>query len=190
MRKRPVHDPQTIIHALNILQSGGLIVYPTDTLYGFGVDATHEEALKRLETVKGRSGPWSVLVSDQEMVRKVVTLSQKDFEIIQPYLTAHTTVIVPVVDGWVHPRVSGPGPTVGIRIPDHEFCRQLSIDFGQPITTTSVNRTGQKPMNSIQEIEKEFDAEVQLIVDGGNLPPSSGSTIYRWEQSRLIRIRN
>ncbi|NOZ73763.1 MAG: threonylcarbamoyl-AMP synthase [FCB group bacterium] len=185
-----VNDPTALEQAKDILSKGGLIIYPTDTLYGFGVDATNEAALKRLETVKGRGGPWSVLVPNAEDIRPMVTLSADEFSLVRPYLTGHTTVILPVRDQWVHTAVAGPGSTVGIRIPDHRFCQQLSLFFDRPITTTSVNRTGQKPMNSIQQINAEFGSAVDLIIDEGTLPPSSGSTVYRWEQASLIRIRN
>lgn len=186
----PVTDPAAPERAGAVLMNGGLIIYPTDTLYGFGVDATHEAVLKRLESLKGRGGPWSVLAPDADAVQSVVRLSATEFARVRPVLGGRTTVILPVLDSWVHPAAMGPDSTVGIRIPDHRFCQQLSLFFDRPITTTSVNRTGQTPMNSIPEIKAEFGSEADLIVDGGTLPATSGSVIYRWDRGSLIRVRN
>ncbi len=188
MHRLSARDSNVIPETSEVLKSGGVIVYPTDTLYGFGVDTTNENALEKLEQIKGRGGPWSVLAPDTESVRKAANLSESEFETVKPYLIGETTVILPVSEAWISSRITGPG--VGFRIPNSQFCRELSLAYPNPITSTSVNRTGQAPLNSAASILNEFGAEIDLIIDAGDLPPSKGSTIYRWDGTVLQRIRN
>ena len=100
-----------------------------------------------------------------------------------------TTIILPVKKGIIHPSIMGEDGTLGIRIPAHPFGPKLCDKLGFPITTTSVNRSGQDPFNDPDEIIDEFDGEFDLLIDDGVLPQSSGSTIYKLEKSKLKVIR-
>ena len=155
----------------NAILYGGIIVYPTDTLYGFGVDARNETAIKRLNKIKGRSAPISVIAPNSSTV------------------LSWATIILPVKKGIIHPSIMGEDGTLGIRIPAHPFGPKLCDKLGFPITTTSVNRSGQDPFNDPDEIIDEFDGEFDLLIDDGVLPQSSGSTIYKLEKSKLKVIR-
>ncbi len=169
---------------------GGLIVYPTDTLYGFGVDARNREAIQRLNRVKGRrKTPMSVIAPDLNMVLNWTTISYEDWELVKQYLRGSTTIILPIKQNIVHSEIMGPSSTLGIRIPAHPFGCKLVERLGFPITTTSVNRTGSHPLNDPDLIQEQFGEEIDLLVDGGPLPPSSGSTIYKLEKSKLKIVR-
>ena len=173
----------------NAILYGGIIVYPTDTLYGFGVDARNETAIKRLNKIKGRSAPISVIAPNSTTVLSWTDITYEDWGMVKQYLRGPTTIILPVKKGIVHPSIMGEDDTLGIRIPAHPFGPKLCDKLGFPITTTSVNRSGQNPFNDPDEIIDEFDGEFDLLIDDGALPQSSGSTIYKLEKSKLKVIR-
>ena len=174
----------------NAILYGGLIVYPTDTLYGFGVDARNEMAIKRLRIIKGHNAPLSVIAPNLNTVLSWANITYEDWEIVKKYLRGPTTIILPVNDGVVHPSILGEEKTLGIRIPAHPFGPNLCEKLGFPITTTSVNRTGKTPLNNPDVIVTQFNGEFDLLIDDGPLPESIGSTIYKLEKSKLKVIRS
>lgn len=173
----------------NAILYGGVIVYPTDTLYGFGVDARNASAIDRLNKIKGRASPMSVIAPNASTVLSWTDISYEDWEMVKKFLRGSTTIILPVKEGIVHPAIMGDDGTLGIRIPAHPFGPDLCEKLGFPITTTSVNRHGDSPLNSPDEIVHEFGEEFDLIIDDGELPTSNGSTIYKLEKSKLKVIR-
>ena len=146
----------------NAILYGGVIVYPTDTLYGFGVDARNEMAIKRLRTIKGHNAPLSVIAPNLSTVLSWANITYEDWEIVKQYLRGPTTIILPVNDGVVHPSILGEEKTLGIRIPAHPFGPNLCEKLGFPITTTSVNRTGKTPLNNPDVIVTQFNEEFDL----------------------------
>ena len=173
----------------NAIMFGGIIVYPTDTLYGFGVDARNETAIKKLNEIKGREGPMSVIAPNANTVLSWTNISYQEWELVKKFLRGSTTIILPVKKGVVHRSVLGKDGTLGIRIPSHSFGPDLARKLSFPITTTSVNKKNQNPLNNSNDIISEFDGQFDLIIDDGNLPVSKGSTIYKLEKSKLIVIR-
>ena len=173
----------------NAILFGGVIVYPTDTLYGFGVDARNENAIKRLNAIKGRTGPMSVIAPDVNTVLNWTNISYQDWEMVKKFLRGPTTIILPVKKGIVHSSLLGNTGTLGLRIPSHSFGPELTSKLGFPITTTSVNKTYENPLNNPKDIIHKFDGEFDLLIDDGNLPKAKGSTIYKLEKSKLTIIR-
>ena len=98
-------------------------------------------------------------------------------------------LIIPVKDDIVSTKILGKDNTLGIRIPDNNFCNELSFQFGKPIISTSVNRTGEQPMNDPVQIASLFSSEVNLLIDTGTLPESKGSTIYQLKDNNIIILR-
>jgi tRNA A37 threonylcarbamoyladenosine synthetase subunit TsaC/SUA5/YrdC len=94
-----------------------------------------------------------------------------------------------VKKGIVHSSILGKDGTLGIRIPSHSFGPELTSKLGFPITTTSVNKTYENPLNNPKDIIQKFDGEFDLLIDDGNLPKTKGSTIYKLEKSKLTIIR-
>jgi L-threonylcarbamoyladenylate synthase len=184
-----VDHPQVVKYAVNVLAKGGVIVYPTDTLYGFGADATYEEAIDKINRIKGRSGPMNVIAADENMAIKWMDIEDEQIEVVKPYLGGAQTLIAPVKPNIVSIKILGEDNTLGIRIPDNNFCNKLSFQFCKPIVSTSVNRTGEQPMNDPVQIETEFSSEVDLLIDGGTLAKSGGSTIYKLKDNNIIVLR-
>jgi L-threonylcarbamoyladenylate synthase len=174
---------------VNILKEGGVIIYPTDTLYGFGADATNDEAIDIINQIKGRSGPMSVIAADENMAIKWMDVEDEQIDLVKPYLGGSKTLIVPGKQNIVNTKILGEDNVLGIRIPDNKFCNDLSSQFGKPIVSTSVNRTGKQPMNDPVQIQSEFSSEVDLLIDGGTLPKTKGSTIYKLIDNNIIILR-
>jgi len=174
--------------ACSVLKNGGVIVYPTDTLYGFGCDAKNESAIEKINSIKGKKAPMSVLAPNIEIAAKWMNIPKHDKNIILEKLGGSTTIIVPVKFGITSPAITGDNDTLGLRIPDHKFCQKLSEAYPNPITTTSVNRTKQKPLTNPEKILSEFTREIDLIIDDGIIE-GSGSTIYNFQDRELNIIR-
>ncbi|MBU0529769.1 threonylcarbamoyl-AMP synthase [bacterium] len=184
-----INHPQAVKYAVNILEEGGVIIYPTDTLYGFGADATNDEAINKINQIKGRSGPMSVMAADEKMAINWMDINNEQIEVVKPYLGGAQTLIAPVKPNIVSSKILGEDNTLGIRIPNNKFCNELSFLFGKPIISTSVNRVGGKPMNDPVQIEYEFSSEVNLLIDAGTLLESKGSKIYKFEDNKIIVLR-
>ena len=175
--------------ACSVLKNGGVIVYPTDTLYGFGCDAKNESAIEKINTIKGRKAPMSVLAPNIEIATKWMNIPKHDKNIVLEKLGGPTTIIVPVKFGIISPSITGDKQTLGVRIPDHKFCQKLSEAYPNPITTTSVNRTRQKPLTNPEKILSEFTRDIDLIIEDGIIK-GSGSTIYNFQDRKLNIIRS
>jgi len=184
-----INSKNNLQTAGNVILFGGIIIYPTDTLYGFGVDARNEAAIKRLNKIKGRTGPMSVIAPDVNTVLNWSNISYQDWKLVKKFLRGTTTIILPVKEGIVHPSILGKDGTLGIRIPSHSFGPNLTAKLGFPITTTSVNKTNESPINNPNDIINKFDGEFDLLIDDGKLPGSKASTIYKLEKSNLTVIR-
>ena len=184
-----INHPQVVKYAVNVLLKGGVIIYPTDTLYGFGANATDDEAVDKINQIKGRSGPMSVMAADENMAIDWMDVEDEHIEAVKPYLGGAKTLIVPINQNIVSTKILGEDNTLGIRIPNNKFCNEMSSQFGKPIVSTSVNRTSEQPMNDIVQIQSEFSSEVDLIIDGGTLPKSKGSTIYKLLDNNIIILR-
>lgn len=189
VKRIKIDHTKVIEYAVNILKDGGVIVYPTDTLYGFGADATNDEAIDKINRIKGRSGPMNVMTVNINMAIDWMDINNEQMEMVKPYLGGSQTLIIPVKDNIVSSKILGEHNTLGIRIPDNHFCNELSFKFGKPIISTSVNRTNEQPMNDPIKIESEFSSEIDLLIDAGTLPESKGSTIYMLKDNNIIILR-
>ncbi len=183
------NSKKSLLNAAEVILNGGIIVYPTDTLYGFGVDANNISAINKLNKLKGREGPISVVMQDINTIISCAKIDDVEAEIIRKNLIGYTTIILPVKSGTVYKSIMGEGETLGIRLPDHSFATNLSKLIDGPITTTSVNRSGEIPLNDPNEIFKVFNGEIDLLIDDGKINHTKGSTIYKLENYKLNTIR-
>ena len=178
---------QYIDLAKDILKNGEVIVYPTDTLYGFGVDATNTEAIHRLNQLKGRVQPLSIVL---ESVNHMHDFSKFDGEIkseIDKLFPGSYTVLLPSKKSDLSSLVQNGSPCIGIRVPDHFFPIQLVKLLGKPIITTSINHHGNTPLNEVTQIEIDFP-NVDIFEDSSHTP-SIGSTIIDFSKASPEVIR-
>ncbi len=181
-------DSDAVDRAVDIIMSGGVIIYPTDTIYGFGVDAKNDVAIKKLNRIKNRQDPISVLT---DSVATAVSWAENndDVKLITQELTGLVTLIYKIKERIVSTKILGEDHSLGVRFPDHPFCLALAKTCSTVITTTSVNRHGKQPLNNPHSIKNEFNDEVDLLIDGGDLSGKRGSYIYKIKDGNLITIR-
>lgn len=151
---------------INTLKQGKLIIYPTETCYGLGADATNPQAVQKLLDYKGERGskPISVAVADQKMAEKYVVLNETARHLYRNFLPGPLTVISKSKNRLA-PALQAGGETLGIRIPDYSLVLKLISQFGRPITATSANTSGKKPPYSLADWQKYTSKKKQSMVD-------------------------
>ena len=168
--------------AVIVLGRGGLIVYPTETTYGVGVDATNQKAVNKLARYKKRpfGKPYSIAVSDLKMAEKYVNLNQTALNLYQTLLPGPLT-IVSMGRHLVANGIESETGTLGIRIPDYQLVLDIIKAFGLPITATSANASYQKRPYKISDILENISDKqrglIDLIIDVGELPHNEPSTV-------------
>jgi L-threonylcarbamoyladenylate synthase len=172
-----------IKHAVSILQHDGLVVYPTDTVYGLGADALSEEAVLRVYEAKGRplGHPISVAVCDSEMLYCIAHVSSDAEALIDRFLPGPITLVLPAKSVLPPLLMAGTGH-IGVRIPDHDIALSLIRSFDSPITATSANRSGGRDPQS----EDEVDVPHDFLISGGTLP-GVPSTVVDAEHRKILR---
>ena len=179
---------QYIDLAHNALENGEVIVYPTDTLYGFGVDATNTDAIHRLNRLKGRIQPLSIVLESVEHIHDFAEFKGEIEIEINNLLPGAYTVLLPAESNELSPFVQNGSPNIGVRIPDHFFPVKLVKMLGKPIITTSINRHGNDPLNDVTQVEIDFP-NVDIFEDSSHTP-SKGSTIVDFSTSPPKVIRD
>lgn len=147
-----------------------IVLFPTDTLYGLGVDATHAEAVLRLQKLKGRESgkPISIIVSDMHMAEAYAEVTPLARRLAERFLPGKLTLVLNAKK--LPEEVTAGTGTVGIRIPDHSTPHGLVTEFGTPITATSANISGMETKATVQEILEQFGDRAHMVtrvIDGG-----------------------
>ena len=179
---------QYIDLAYNALENGEVIVYPTDTLYGFGVDATNTDAIHRLNRLKGRIQPLSIVLESVEHMHDFAEFQGEIEDEVNNLFPGAYTVLLPAESNELSPFVQNGSPNIGVRIPDHFFPIKLVKMLGKPIITTSINRHGNDPLNDVTQVEIDFP-NVDIFEDSSHTP-SKGSTIVDFSTSPPKVIRD
>jgi tRNA threonylcarbamoyl adenosine modification protein (Sua5/YciO/YrdC/YwlC family) len=172
-----------------ILQRDGVIAYPTDTLYGLGCLVSRKKAVDRIQAMKGRDPkkPMSILCADMEMLcRYTRHLDTPTFRILKQMFPGPYTAVLPC--SREVPRYLQNKQTVGLRIPDHVFCRAITHLVGEPIITTSCNAAGEAPLQTSWEIEEAMGNLLDAVVDCGD-PSGEASTVIDLTGDEAILLR-
>ncbi|MCK5084827.1 MAG: threonylcarbamoyl-AMP synthase [Candidatus Pacebacteria bacterium] len=167
--------------ATEILESGGVIVYPTDTLYGLGVNAFNEGAIIKVQEIKkqDRDKPISVIVRDIKMARRITCIDSKVEKILNKIWPGPITIVLRKKD-IISDVLTGNRETVAIRIPDNEFISMLMEKIDFPITATSANISGEKNLLKSTEIVEKFKNSSpcpDIFINAGNIKDPTASTI-------------
>ena len=181
-------DQKSIHLACDILKNGGIIVYPTDTIYGFGCDARNNKAILNLNQIKRRSGPMSVLIDSIKKSKNWMKISTRLKDEAEYKLKKGGTIIVPIRENIVSNLITGRPLTLGMRVAKNTFCKNLLKAYGNPITSTSVNRSGSIPHVDPDEIENEFQSEINMLIDNGRII-GTASKILKLKNNRWAVIR-
>ena len=165
--------------AVEVIHSGGIVAYPTESYYGLGVDAFNTEAVERLFIVKGRDPamPISIIIKDVKQLEIIAReVSSEARVLIEKFWPGPLTILF-----WKSERLSGvlTGGTnkIGVRIPDHTVALQFLHLAGKPLTATSANRSGQPGAVSAVSADESLGDTIDLVLDGGDTPGGAVSTI-------------
>ncbi|HIG18269.1 MAG TPA: threonylcarbamoyl-AMP synthase [Candidatus Handelsmanbacteria bacterium] len=162
-----------IKRAAEALSDGGVIVYPTDTVYGLGCDITCKAAVERIQRIKGRDTRKPMSFND---ISRYAQVSNFAYRILRRLLPGAYTFVLPATKET--PKLlRSRQKTVGIRIPDHSVSTSLVAQLGRPLLSTSANRSEQDTITAPFLLEAEFGADVDIILECGELPVAPSSVI-------------
>lgn len=191
------------------LRRGGLIIYPTETAYALGCDATNQKAVDLVFKIKHRpkNKPLPLIASSLAMVRRYCRLSATEERLARRYWPGPLTLVVPSLRslpagkagrglrGGLVKGVVAKNGTVAIRVSSHPIARELSRGLGRPIVSTSANISGKGESYSVEEVKgqlKNVGADNYppiLVIDGGRLPKRKTSTIMKIEKGKVKILR-
>lgn len=170
-------SPNSILSALEILLSGGLVAFPTDTVYGVGSLAFHQQAIESIYVAKDRPMEKAipVLIGDNEDLSKVAEeIPIFAMKLIDRFWPGPLTVLVP--KKRTLPEAISATSTVGVRVPDHDIARAL-LRLAGPLAVTSANISGQSSPTTAEEVYAQLNGRIAMILDGGETPGGIPSTL-------------
>jgi L-threonylcarbamoyladenylate synthase len=176
---------RALYRARDTILNGKILIYPTDTVYGIGCDATKDDVVAKIRKIKGLSQdkPLLVMMADINMVDEYCEIGLWEEIILKKYLPGPFAFILKMRKPLP---VSSDG-TLGIRIPESDFCNRLSEEVGKPIVSTSANKTGEPPPVSFNEITSEVLNAADLAVDNGPTRYKKSSDIVDLVKKRIVR---
>ena len=176
-RQRP--DESVIAEASSILRAGGVVAYPTETFYGLGADGQIEDAVKKIFLIKGRNfkNPISVIIGDANDVKGLVEeIPEFALPLMERFWPGALTIIFKASPD-VSPLLTAGTGKIGIRLSNHPVATALAKKLGHPITATSANLSGKDECTRADEVIQAIGDQIDAVIDGGQTPGGSGSTI-------------
>jgi L-threonylcarbamoyladenylate synthase len=170
---------QQIKRAVETLKKGGLVAYPTDTVYGLGADPLNEKAVSRVYKVKNRPRnlPLPLLLADRSDLTKVaLSIPEIACRLAERFWPGGLTLVVKK-SPTVPDSITAGGDTVAVRLPNHPVTIALIRGLGRPIVGTSANLSGKPSPVTAEEVRRQLGSKVDLIVDGGRCPSGIESTV-------------
>jgi len=175
---------------IDTLENDGIIIFPTDTVYGVGCNCFSEKAIKKIFDIKQRlkENPISVLTNNVEKINKVAhNISQKQEKLIKEYMPGALTIILEK-NKEVPSILTANLDTIGVRIPDSKIALEILENFKYPLATTSVNVAGDNPGIEIDDFIETFKDKVDIIIDGGKSEIGIASTVVSVDKDDNIKV--
>jgi len=181
------------LRAAEILRGGGVILYPTDTLYGLGADALSDDAVAKVKRIKGRDEgkPIHAIVEDLAAAEAFAVIDASAKLLAKAFWPGSLTLILKKREN-VETGISRGIRTFGVRVPNNEFCLALAHEFGKPYTGTSANRSGEVPERSLEKVLTQLGSVVRaidIVIDAGELQASLPSTVVDTTSSTPVILR-
>ena len=182
--------PADLLPAVEWLHAGGVVAYPTDTLYGLAVDPASETAVRALFQLKGRqtSAALPLIAGSRAQVEAWCGLSAQGRRLADQFWPGPLSLICDAPKSVV-PAVHAGRRTVAIRVPAHSVARALAVAWGGPITATSANRTGARPAQIVADLEAIRDDRL-LVIDAGDTAGGPPSTIVDARVTPAVLVRD
>lgn len=177
------------------LETGQTFVYPTETCYGLGCDATNAEAVKKIFQIKQRKEdkPCLLLFPSKDMVKEYVDWNETLESLTQKYWPGALTIVAPLKSNTLFPELlQGQGNTIAFRVSNHPFITELFQNYNKPIVSTSANVAGAPNPYSINAVKESFQVQPfkpDIFIDAGELEPEPPSTIVTLEQNKIKILR-
>lgn len=171
-------QPRHIARVVEILRKDGVIVYPTDTVYGLGCDIASKKALERVRRIKkfDNKRHLSFVFADLKAISLYAQVADKDYKLLKRYLPGAYTFILKATR--LVPRiVLTKKQEVGIRIPDNRICQALLAELGNPILSSSVRLPDDQLLDDPREIDRIYKGLVDLVIDGGTFLPEPSTIV-------------
>ncbi len=189
--------------AVEFLNNSGIMICPTDTVYGFLADAGNKKAVDKIYKIKKRpkSKPLAIFVKDLKMTKKLAEINKEQEAVLTLRLRSgqakywpgkYTFILKSKVKSQnfkLSKLVTGKDGTIALRIPRYKFLNSLLKKINKPLAQTSVNISGKPPLTKINDIIEQFKKYDILIIDGGNLPKSKPSKILELKEDKIKTLR-
>lgn len=181
---------KALADAGEILRQGGLVVFPTETVYGLGANALNATAAKKIYAAKGRpsDNPLIVHIASPEDADKYAVVGEEYRRLAKAFMPGPLTVILPKRD-CIPDTVTGGLDSIGIRCPENEIARRMIAAAGIPVAAPSANISGKPSPTSAEHVRFDMDGRVDMILDGGECTVGLESTIVKIEEGKLILLR-
>lgn len=185
-------DDGGIRMAAHVLASGGLVAFPTETVYGLGADACDGTAVARLYAAKGRPSfnPLIAHVADLAAAERLAVFNDQARQLAKAFWPGPLTLVLPKApDCRVADLATAGLDTIALRVPDHPVAQALLTAFGGPVVAPSANRSGHVSPTTAGHVMADLRGKIDLVVNGGATPVGIESTIVAWLNGRAILLR-
>jgi len=184
-------EPAAVEEAARVLRAGGLVVFPTDTVYGVGAAVDRPDAVARLYVAKGRplDRPIPVLIADEGQLQRLASeVNEAVLRLARRFWPGALTIVVPA-QPWLPVEIVRDTGAVGVRMPDHPLALAIIRAAGGAVATTSANRSGEREACTVDEAIAALGEAVDLYIDGGRTPGGVPSTVVALEDGHLRVLR-
>lgn len=185
------YSQKNLYRIVNVLEKGGVVIFPTETVYALACRADDKVAVERIYKIKNRTPEkvFAVLAPSVEFVEKHADIEQKAKSLISKFSPGAVTYVVPVKEGGGISEYVIRGGKTGFRIPNHSAALEILNKCNFPVIATSVNKSGQKSAGSVSEVSSELLSEIDLVMDGEKSAGISSTVISFNENNDLELLR-
>lgn len=191
MKVLSLEAPRALEETIQAVQRGGVVAFPTDTVFGLGASLKYPDALARIYRIKQRdeSRPLPILLSSLDKL-ELVTMppDQRTLALLRSFWPGPLTIVLPAREG-LPKHVLAPDGTVGVRIPNHSIALTICERAGGALATTSANRSGEAPACSAEDLVEALPEGADIVLKGGFSPCGEPSTVIRIDDARITTIR-
>ena len=183
-------NAEELENVIKVIVDGGVVIFPTDTVYGVAANSLDETAIKKLFDLKERNDnkPICVLTSSVDKIKKIAYVRDEEQKIIDKYMPGALTIILDKKEIVSDVLTSGL-KTVGVRIPNNEIALRILDKLEYPLATTSANISGMEAAVKKEDLIKEFEGKVDIIIDGGITDLKVSSTIVKIKNNEIKVLR-
>ena len=175
-----------------IIRNGGVVIFPTETVYGIGGNALNTETIKKIYEVKKRpsSKPLSILVKDKDEIGKYAQItSEIEKKIIDNFMPGPITLVLKKKENIIPEIVTAGNDTIGVRIPNNNIIAQVLKSCSLPIAAPSANISGQPSSTKLEDVIDDFNGKVDAMIDGGECTEKVSSTVVQVVDGKVRILR-